>query len=226
MSLQQTKNLVRQARTAFDFAQKLPPRHIYSLKELDIEDSQKTAYRRIKKLSELGLVNYKRGFFTIKREVIAQEVGILEKLIPSFTALTQARRFGRSYNVTDINFVMKTMPKNSVITLEHSAYRLTKFQSPHDLHVYVTDMEKAIHFLKRNNFSEGKKGNIVLMPKIGSFENKIERVFLDCLAKGGRSMMDAIAIQIKYKDKIKTPARFTTEMVLKVQEDLPLESNN
>ena len=39
-------------------------------------------------------------------------------------------------------------------------------------------------------------------------------------------MMDAIAIQIKYKEKIKTPARFTTEMILKVQEDLPLESNN
>ena len=226
MSLQQTTSLVRQARTAFDFAQKLPPRHIYNLKELDIEDSTKTAYRRIKKLSALGLANYKRGFFTIKREVVAQEIGVLEKLIPSFTALTQARHFGKSYNVTDINFIMKNMPKDSIITLEHSAYRLTKFQSPHDLHVYVTDMEKAIRFLKKNKFSEGKKGSIVLMPKIGSFENKIERIFLDCLANGGRSMMDAIAIQIKYKNKIKIQARFTTEMLLKVQEDLSLESNN
>lgn len=226
MSLQQTTSLLHQARDAFDFAQKLPSRPIYNLKELNFEFSERTAYRRIKKLSELGLVNYKRGYFTIKREVVAQEVGVLEKLIPSFIALTQARRFGRSYNVTDINFVMKNMPKDSMVTLEHSAYRLTKFQFPHDFHVYVTDIKKATRFLKKNNFSEGKKGNIVLMQKIGSFENEIERVFLDCLAKGGRSMMDAIAIQIKYKDKIKTPARFTTEMVLKVQEDLPIESNN
>ena len=153
MSLQQTTSLVRQARTAFDFAQKLPPRHIYNLKEVNIENSTKTSYRRIKKLTELGLANYKRGFFTIKREVIAQEIGILEKLIPSFTAFTQGRRFGKSYNVTDINFIMKNMPKDSIITLEHSAYRLTKFQLPHDLHVYVTDMEKAIRFLKKNKFS-------------------------------------------------------------------------
>ena len=37
-------------------------------------------------------------------------------------------------------------------------------------------------------------------------------------------MMDAIAIQLKYRDQINIKARFTTEMLLKVQEDLPLES--
>ena len=170
------------------------------------------------------MAQYNRGRFTIKQEVIAQPISVLEKLMPSFTAFMKARRFGKSYRLSDINFMIKNLPKNAIITLDYSAHKMTNFQSVQDLYLYVDDIEETVQFLKNNNFREGTKGSIVILPKIGSFENLIERVFLDCIAKGGRSMMDAIAIQLKYKDEINIKARFTTDMLLKVQEDLPLES--
>jgi len=136
----------------------------------------------------------------------------------------QARRFGKYYRQSDIDFMMKNLPKKSMITLDYSAHKMTKFQSAQDLYVYVDDVEKTVQFLRKNNFREGTKGSIVILPKIGSFKNLTERVFLDCVAKGGRSMMDAIAIQLKHRDKITIKARFTTDMLLKVQEDLRLES--
>ena len=136
----------------------------------------------------------------------------------------QARRFGKSYRLSDINFMIKNLPKSAIITLDYSAHKMTNFQSTQDLYVYIDDVEKTVQFLKNNNFREGTKGSIVILPKIGSFENLTERIFLDCIAKGGRSTMDAIAIQLKYANEITTTARFTTDMILKVQEDLPLES--
>lgn len=206
------------------FAQELQPRPIYKVKDVAKNVHERTVRRRIKKLTEIGLAQYHRGQFTIKQEVIAQPINVLEKLVPSFTAFMQARRFGKSYGLSDNNFMIKNLPKNAIITLDYSAHKMTNFQSVQDLYLYVDDIEETVQFLKNNNFREGTKGSIVILPKIGSFENLIERVFLDCIAKGGRSMMDAIAIQLKYKDEINTQARFTTDMLLKVQEDLPLES--
>lgn len=95
------------------------------------------------------MAQYNRGKFTIKREVIAQPIIVLEKLIPSFIALTQARRFGKSYRQSDINFMMKNLPENSTITLDYPAYKMTKFQSAHDLYVYVDNIEKTAQFLKK-----------------------------------------------------------------------------
>jgi len=61
---------------------------------------------------------------------------------------------------------------------------------------------------------------------MGSFDNKVKRVFLDCLANGGRSVLDAVAIQLLYGDSIDVKARFPIEMVIKVQDDLPREKLN
>lgn len=222
--LQQTSSILTRYKDALLFAQEPQPRHIYKVKDVAKNVHERTVRRRIKKLTEIGLAQYHRGQFTIKEEVIAQPISVLEKLVPSFTAFMQARRFGKSYGLSDNNFMIKNLPKNAIITLDYSAHKMTNFQSVQDLYLYVDDIEETVQFLKNNNFREGTKGSIVILPKIGSFENLIERVFLDCIAKGGRSMMDAIAIQLKYKDEINIKARFTTDMLLKVQEDLPLES--
>ncbi len=224
MTQQEMASILTRYKDALQFAQGLPPRPIYKVKEVAKCVHERTVRRRVKKLTEIGLAKYNRGQFTIKREVIAQPLIILEKLIPSFAAFMQARRFGKYYRQSDIDFMMKNLPKKSMITLDYSAHKMTKFQSAHDLYVYVDDVEKTVQFLKENNFREGTKGSIIILPKIGSFENLTERVFLDCVAKGGRSMMDAIAIQLKHRDKITIKARFTIDMLLKVQEDLSLES--
>lgn len=224
MTLPQIASILTRYKDALLFAQELQPRPIYKVKDVAKNVHERTVRRRIKKLTEIGLAQYNRGQFTIKEEVIAQPISVLEKLVPSFTAFMQARRFGKTYGLSDNNFMIKNLPKNAIITLDYSAHKMTNFQSAQDLYLYVDDIEETVQFLKNNNFREGTKGSIVILPKIGSFENLTERVFLDCIAKGGRSMMDAIAIQLKYKDEINIKARFTTDMLLKVQEDLPLES--
>lgn len=219
--------LLEKAAPALLFAQELPPRPVYALNNLKtINESTKTAHRRIKSLLPLGLATYSRGKFSIKKEVVSQPVNVLKKLIPSLMSLKQARRFGRSYNNADINFVLNSMPESAMVTLDYKAWNMSKFQIPRDLFVYVDDIKKGSTFLKENNFSEGEKGHVVLLPKIGSFDNKVERVFLDCLANGGRSVLDAVAIQLLYGDSIDVKARFPIEMVIKVQDDLPSEKLN
>lgn len=216
--------ILEKAAPALLFAQELPSRPAYNLKSLEeFSFSKKTVYRRIEALRDLGLATYRRGSFTIKKGVVSQPLDVFKKLIPSLLALKKARRFGRSYNNADINFVRDSMPTSAIVTLDYRAWQLTEFQFPNDLHVYVDNLEKGASFLKENGFSEGSRGHIVLLPKLGSFENEIERVYFDCIANGGRSILDAIAIQLLYPDKISVKGRFDLETIRKVQQDMPLE---
>ena len=226
-NMQECTSILENAKDAIRFAQELPPSPIYNVKNLEktVSVSAKTIKRRLHHLEELGLANYNRGKFTIKSEVISQPYIVLQKIIPSLMSLKKARRFGRYYKTTDVNFMKKHLPKGSIITLDHKAYELTKFQTPLDLYIYVDNVEKVSNLLKSHKFREGKRGNVVLLPKIGSFEDPIERVFLDCVANGGRSFLNAAAIMLIHKDKIKTRVRFAGDTILKVQEDLlPNES--
>ena len=208
---------------ALQFAQRLPPMPVYSVKDVAEKIHERTVRRKIKKLEEMGLARYGRGRFSIKREVVSQPIRVLERLTPSLAALARARRFGRSYGQSDINFMVKNLPENAIPTLDYAAHKMTKYQSVRELYAYVDDAEETARFLKTNGFREGKKGNVVILPKTGMLENTAERVFLDCIAKGGRSTMDAVAIQLRYPAEISTEARFTIETLLKVQEDLPVE---
>ena len=225
MNIQESVSILDKAKDAIGFAQKLSSSPIYDLNNLDdtIHLSTRTIKRRITSLMELGLADYNRGKFTIKREVISQPYTVLQNIVPSLLSLKRARRFGRYYTSTDVNFMKKHLPKGSVITLDHKAYELTKFQTPLNLYVYVNDVEKTSKSLKTCGFREGKRGHVIILPKIGSFENLIERVFLDCIADGGRSFLDAVAIMLIHKNTIKTRARFAGDTILKVQEDLPRE---
>lgn len=206
------------------FAQRLSPKIVYSIKDdaVPIAGSERTAYRRLDTLAAFGIANLHDGYFEINR-VVRQPAYIFQKLLPSLTALKNARRFGRFYNNYDANFLFKNVPKNSMITLDYKAWELTRFQIPSDLFIYVDDVESFTAFLKQNKFSEGKNGHIAVLPKIGNFENEIERVYLDCIARGGRSTLDAIAIELLYGDKLSVKGQFPVEYVLKVHEDMPRE---
>ena len=227
MNTQESTSILEKAKDAIRFAQELPPSPIYNLKNLEhtTRVSTRTIRRRLAHLEELGLADYNRGKFTIKREVISQPYTVLQKIIPSLIALKRARRFGRYYKPTDVNFMKKHLPKDSIITLEHKAHQLTKFQIPLNFYVYVEDVEEIADLLKSHRFREGKRGNIILLPKIGSFENLIERIFLDCVANGGRDFLDAAAIMLTHKDMIKTRGMFAVDTILKVQEDLPNDAD-
>lgn len=207
------------------FAQELDPRPVYSIKQdgAKIAGSEKTAYRRIQSLATYDLASFSRGQFSVKKETVSQPLGVIKKILPSLIALKQARRFGRSYNNADINFALSHSPSSATVTLDYQAWQLTRFQFPNDLYLYVNDIEAGTDFLKDNGFSEGQKGHVILLPKIGSFENEIERLYLDCIAHGGRSIMDAVALQLIYPEQIPVKGRFPVEVVAKVQEDMPKE---
>lgn len=204
------------------FAQALVPKIVYSVKNdaIAVAGSERVAYRRLNSLASLGLANFHNGQFQINRSAIMQPLYVLEKLVPSLMALKHARRFGKSYNDSDIRFCRNVLA-DSFTTLDFKAWDLTKFQTPSDLYVYVDDVEGTSDLLKGHGFSEGKKGHIILLSKIGDFTNEIQRTYLDSIAHGGRSIYDAIAIELLYGDKLDIKGQFPIEYVTKVQQDLP-----
>lgn len=163
--------------------------------------------------------------FTMYNDVIRQPDAIFYKIMPSLMSFNQSRWFGRKYDQTDVDFVLKNKPVNSFITLDYKAAELTNYQDPWQLYVYVDDINGFASLLKRNGFVEKDKDlkiRVILLPKIGSFENELERVFFDCVASGGRDFMDAIAIMILYGHEIKNKVKFPELVINKVLEDLPL----
>lgn len=203
------------------FAQGFSTRSIYSIKDTISHTTPSTTYRRLHDLNSLGLANFKRGIFEIKRGVVSQPIPVLKKLIPSLIAFKNARRFGRHYNESDINFVKKRLPGKFLTTLDYAAWELTKFQTPSNFFIYVNDLNSAGDFLKDNGFREGSNGRVILLPKIGEFVNEIERIYLDCIANDGRSILDAISIELLYEDYLTVKGHFPIEYVKKVQEDMP-----
>lgn len=213
---------LRSIERGFLFAKEFNPRLIHFIKTVSSEKvSTSTIYRHLHVLESIGLAKLQRGKFEIKTGVISQPLHILKKLLPSLIALKKARRFGRSYSDSDIKFAMDKI-QDKLITLDYKAWELTEFQTPEDLFIYVDDVDQTSAYLKENGFSEGRRGHIVLLPKIGNFENVIERVYLDSIANGGRSILDAIAIDLQYKDQLTVKGQFLTEDIMKVQEDMPV----
>jgi hypothetical protein len=202
-------------------AQKLGIKPVYNMNEdfiPSIHKSRRTAYRYRKYLESLGILRAMRGNFILNTTVVSQST-LFPKLLPSLNALKDGRKFGRRYNQADIEFVEKHIDHH-LITLDYKIWELTKYQYPSDLYVYVKDIDKSTNYLKENKFKEGRKGHIIILPMLGEFTNEIQRVYLDCIAKGGRSTRDAIAIELLYGDKLEFRGQFNIEDIKNVQENL------
>lgn len=207
---------------AVSFAQEFSDRPVYSIKEdaVPLAGSLFTAYRRLHILESYNLAKLGRNQFEIKTDVVSQPLHVLKKLLPSLIALKNAKRFGKYYTESDIIFARKNIPGQVLTTLDYAAWDITKYQTPSNLYVYVNDLDTTSKFLKEESgFSEGNNGRVVLLPLVDDFTNKIERVYLDCVANGGRSSLDAIAIELQYGDQLTTRAHFPIEYVKKVQEE-------
>jgi len=210
------------------FAQKLVvnPKIVYNVKDsIQFAGSIRTAYRRLNALASLGIAKKMRGKFIMNGAVSSQPITVVQKLLPSLHALKNARRFGRYYSQSDVRFILNNMSEK-LITLDYKAWELTKLQTPLDLYMYVRNMDKTVSFLKKNRFSEGNKGHVVILPMNGPILNDIERTYLDCIAKGGRSIHDAIAIELLYGDHLTVKANFSIADITKVQQELPIKRNN
>ncbi len=208
---------------AISFAQAFTGQLVYSIKK----DAKKqagslpTAYHRLRVLEQIGLAKFNRDVFEIKSNVVTQPYSIRKKLFGSLIALKNARRFGKYYNEYDVNFAKKYLPSKFLTTLDYATWEFTKYQTPSEFFVYVDNVEESANYLIENGFNEGKNGNVILLPKVGNFDNIIERIYLDSIAKGGRNTLDAIALEWFYGDNIQTRGYFPVNFVKKVQEDLP-----
>jgi hypothetical protein len=209
---------------ALAMVQSLGQKAVYRASELfEPAGSKATAYRVIRRLQELGLAaeTKRRGYFTVRSSAF-QPYQVWPHLLPSLLALRQARHFGRSYDESDVNNARRLL--SGMVTLDYRAYELTKLQTPHTFFVYVSDQNRVAELLRSKGFSEGSKGRVAILPRgqdERDFENEIQRVHLDCLAFGGRSTLDAIAIELLYGDRLSVRGEFPVDIVLKVREELP-----
>lgn len=193
-----------------------PAYHINDLSERI--GSRQTAYRALGQLKELGFAeSVHRGYFTLKSSLF-QPYYLWHFLLPSLSALRQARRFRRTKK-PDIKQIDRLI--EGPVTLDYKAYDLTKLQYPVTFYKYVDDIGYASCILKTEGYTEDSNGSVVLLPKTGEFDNEIQRVYLDCLAAGGRYVLDAIAIELLHPTDVKIRGQFPIEQVTKVQDDLP-----
>lgn len=179
-----------------------------------------TAQRYVRQLEDLGFLTILgRGRFVVKSSLF-QPYSLWPLIIPSLQSLKKARYFGRSYNESDVHFARKKFSQ-AMVTLDYRSYELTGLQTPEKLFLYVSDQDSAANALRSNDFSEGPRGKIAILPMIGDFfENEIQRVYLDSLAAGGRNLLDAVAIELRYPDKLQIKGLFQVDLVEKVREDL------
>lgn len=202
-------------------AQAMGEKPVYRIEDLmQVTGSRATAYRALAELRQVGFAEQARdGYFTI-RSSLFQPFGVWRHLAPSLSALKHARRFGRSYNETDVKRASEML--RGTVTLDYRAHELTGLQEPHVYFAYVDDLDLAAGTLREHGFREGARGRVVLLPFVGSSRNGIQRVYLDCVAFGGRSTLDAIAIEILRGDALDPGVRgvFKSGDVLKVKEGL------
>jgi hypothetical protein len=207
-------------------AQKIGEKPVYHISDMEkVTGSRATAYRLLKELLECGFADrVKEGYFTL-RSCLFQPYKLWQDLMPSLQALKQSRFFGLSYNENDVRKARQIL--EGMVTLDYRAYELTGFQHPNLFSIYVDNVDRAAGLLRRHGFfSEGTRGRVAILPRMGNFENEVQRVYLDCIAFGGRSMLDAIAIDLLHGEKLdpKTRGTFKTEDVLKVRDEIAAQS--
>jgi hypothetical protein len=206
-------------------AQTIGEKPVYHMNDLSkITESRATAYRILSRLREAGFAEQVReGYFTL-RSSLFQPFNLWQNLLPSLQSLKQARFFGLSYNENDVRLARQIL--KGIVTLDYRAYEITQLQSPHLFSIYVDNPDQAADKLKECKFSEGTKGRVVILPRTGEFGSEIQRVYLDCIAYGGRSLLDAIAIEILHNEDLDPNIRgtFKAEDVLKVREELDAQS--
>jgi hypothetical protein len=184
----------------------------------ELAGSKATAHRIIDRLVELGLAQrLNRGYFSVRSSVF-QPYWVWLLLRPSLQSLKEARFFGRAYGESDVSFARRKV--RGILTLDYRAFEMTKLQTPQTCYIYVDDVGTAADGLRECGFSEGKAGRVAIMPKHGHFENEVQRVYLDCLAAGGRSTLDAIAIELLFGDELTIRGEFRADAVAKVMEEL------
>ncbi len=147
------------------------------------------------------------------RECLDQPIRVIEKLLPSLLSLKHGLGF-----MGDAELARREV--KGFITLDYAAYELTGYQAPRTLYIYPEDLKREAKRLRELGFEQSPltESDVVLLPRFGAIDRY--RVHLDSLAKGGRSTLDALAIELLKPEFVVVEARYPAEMVRKVVEDL------
>ena len=203
----------------------LPLKSAYTIDELalDLGRSKKTAYRHLQALKRLGfVVSSHDGVFTL-RDSAFLPISVISKILPSLLAISQGRKFRLRNGDPGTERARKLlMDLGGFPTLDYAAYELTNYQTPAVFYFYPNSLEQAINLLRKNAYVESPRGSVILLPKIGDFSNNVQRVFYDCLAVGGRGILDAIAISRKFPNETKSTNYLYSllSLALKVEQDM------
>ena len=214
---------IRKYEEAIAFARLLPRQMVHSFCDMPSVAgvSEATARRRVDELAKVGLAERLNDSFMVRIDAVCYPIEVLETMLPSLLAHVQARRFARRKNGSDLTFARRHLPHGSFVTLDYPLARLTGYQTAWDYHVCVDDQEAFVSLLEENGFREDDLGRVVVMPKIGKFDNEKERLVLDCLADGGRSYCDAIALLMLHIKSSPVHATFSTNEINDVLRNLP-----
>ena len=201
---------IRGRENAIAFARLLPRSMIHRIRDMPSAAgvSEATARRRVDELAEMGLADHWNGCFTVRHDAVRYSIEVLEAMRPSLLALGRARRFNRRKSDADVAFARRHLPPGSFVTLDYPLARLTGYQSAWWYYACVDDPRAFASFLESNGFREDRMGRVVVVPKIGAFNDEKARLFLDCLADGGRSYCDAIALLVSKIDAPPAGAAF------------------
>ncbi len=172
-------------------------------------------------LERIGLAERYDGYVVFK-ECIEQPARVLEKLFPSLLSLKYGIGFKGDAEVAEKEL-------EGFITLDYAAYRLTSYQVPKTLYIYPLgrgtfiypdDFRRKEIYLRSLGFSPSpvSEADVALLPPFGDINEF--RVHLDSLARGGRSTLDALAIEMLKPEMVVVNARYPVEIVRKVLEDL------
>ncbi len=147
------------------------------------------------------------------RECLDQPVRVIEKLLSSLLSL----KYGVGFR-GDAELARREV--KGFITLDYAAYEFTGYQVPKTLYLYPEDLERGKRRLRELEFEPSpiSEADVVLLPRFGAIDRY--RIHLDSLARGGRSTLDALAIELLKPDLVAVEARYPAEMVRKVVEDL------
>lgn len=218
-----TRGTICEYEDAIAFARLLPRRMIHRLRDMPSVAgvSVATARRRVDELAKVGLAKRRNGWFEVRNDAVFHPIEVLKAMRPSLLARMRARCFARRRNSSDLTFARRHLPPGSFVTLDYPLARLTGYQTAWDYHVCVDDPDAFASLLEENGFREDDLGRVIVMPKIGQFDNEKVRLLLDCLADGGRGYCDGIALLMLRINPSPACAEFSTNEINDVLRNLP-----
>jgi len=206
--------------SALSLVQRVKPGMVVETRSLvKIAGSKATLSRALKVLEEYGFVWGRARGWVAFADALWQPAYVIESILPSLRAIRGA---------VPVRCPRKAFEllRDFFVTLDWKAWELTGYQTPRNLYVYADSVEDVIQRLRAAGLRRFSKGGelVYVLPRVGDFSNPTERTYLDCVARGGRSWLDAVAIELLYPDELSVRAVFPVGLVEKVIEDLSLRS--